>query len=307
MRNIIIFLLSAQISLAYSQACCSSGTPIVGSIALPPANNGQWSMAFTFAYNNLNDLYSGSEKVDEDFRLRQTSAIIFETSYGISDLFAVNILGSFVSQERTIDSNVPGQPDNYIRTIGLGDGAIMATYRPIRKSILNPGSLDLGIGVKAPIGESQLKLSDILLPVDLQPGTGSWDYFFRANYFYSFKPLNNFDLFSTVTYRLNGDNDQGYKVGNELLLFVGGAYRFSDNIRIISQLNYRLADQNQLSGEETTGTGGTWLFFIPGFETYFTDQLGIRISGSIPLYQDLNGIQLTTTYTYTISMFYFFN
>lgn len=307
MRNIIIFLISVQISLVFSQACCSSGTPIVGNIALPPANNGQWAVALTFDYNNLNDLYSGTEKVDEDFRLRQTTAVIFETSYGISDLFAVNVLGSFVSQERTISSSIPEQNDNYIKAAGLGDAAVLATYRPIRSSILNPFSLDIGFGVKMPLGQSDAKSNGILLPIDLQPGTGSWDFIFRTNAFYTFKPINGFDFFGTVVYRANGENQQNFSIGNEILLFGGGAYRFGDYVRLLAQLNYRRAGKNKQDGEIIEITGGEWGNFLPGIEFYLSDYLGTRLTGTIPIYHNLNGIQLTTTYSYSVSIFYYFN
>jgi len=288
----------------FSQACCSAGTPIIGSLALPPAENGKMLFALSYDYNNLNDLYSESEKIDDGSRQRLTKAFILESSYGLSDYFSLNALFSYVQQVRTIQSIVPGQEDNQLNAQGLGDALLMVTYKMMRSNIMSPTSLHFGVGVKAPVGESDLKHNGILLPIDLQPGTGSWDLAFRASVYHRFVSGSKFEVFSTTAYRINGENEREYSVGDEFLLFGGGGYSPSDYFRILMQVGYRFAREDQQFGEIISSTGGQWLDFLPALEINAIDNVGIRLSGQVPLHRDLNGVQLTTTYKFTLSLLY---
>jgi len=101
--------------------------------------------------------------------------------------------------------------------------------------------------------------------------------------------------FATLTYRRNGDGREGYRLGEEWQANAGGAYPLTHGLDLLFQLNARRRGKDEPgdSGEDVRFTGGTFLFASPGLRV----GLGERWAGyafvQLPVYQDVNGLQLT--------------
>jgi hypothetical protein len=143
----------------------------------------------------------------------------------------------------------------------------------------------------------------------MQPGTGAWDGILWAYVSQGFLPQAPLTIFLTASHRFTGINDRygsqqrGYKFGNETLVNVGGGYR-TDEVDVSIILRFRHVRADRFGGFEIPNTGGWWLSAQPGVNISTLENLSTRVALHVPLYRNLNGIQLTTTYGVTISLFY---
>lgn len=294
----------------WAQACCSAGTPLLGSLEFPSTPEGIWQFALTYDYNVLRDVVSGTQKLVDDTRRRQTHSLMWETSYGISSLFSVSVMFTAVQQERTIAPETASE--SLLRTRGVGDALVLLKYALIPLTLPAQQEVTIGMGEKIPLGSSTLTSNSILLPADMQPGTGAWDGILWAYASQGFVPRAPLNLFVIASHRLSGTNErygsdqQGYKFGNETVVSLGAGYRTGNKVDYSLVLRYRRVAPDQFGGSEISNTGGMWLSILPGVNVTLSDGLTARASALIPLYRNLNGTQLTTTYGVTISAFYVF-
>lgn len=72
------------------------------------------------------------------------------------------------------------------------------------------------------------------------------------------------------------------------------------------QLNTRYVSADSGVTADTISTGGTVMYISPGFASPLTKQASIYGFIQLPIYQNVNGVQLTPTYTASVGMRYAF-
>lgn len=305
---ILIFILNTNVILP--QACCSAGSPLLGSLEVSSAQNKVLRLGLTYEYNFLDAVYSGTSDIHDNTRIRRVHAILLEADYGLTDKISLTTLLTFVNQRREIFSKAETQ--NSLSTLGISDAIIMAKYSLSSINLLNNKELSFGFGVKIPFGSASFKEDGILLPADMQPGTGAWDFIFSGYAGKSFWPKLPLNIFLSTSYRLNGtnkrfgDNFNGYSFGNEVIANLGLGYRTNTIFDFSLILRYRNTLPDKFNKEEVSNTGGNWIYFLSGVNANINDRLTFRVSGSLPLYRNLTGTQLTTTFTTGFTIFYTF-
>jgi len=156
----------------FSQTCCSGGVPLSNNLGLPNEGKGSFTVGLNYDYNNLNTLNAGSNKLDDDSRLRITNSILLNLGYAFTDRFSLEALFTWVNQTRTISQF---GNENFSETQGIGDAVFLAKYA-IPDLLGSQSVLNLGVGTKAPLGKSDLTTAEgFQLTADLQPGSGAWD------------------------------------------------------------------------------------------------------------------------------------
>lgn len=301
----IYILFSTEI---FPQACCSAGTPLLGSLEISSGRENVLQFGLTYDYNSLQSVYEGSSKINDNTRERLTRSVLFEASYGISKSFVATALASFVNQNRTISSF--NDESNTVTTNGIGDLVLLLKYNFITADIFNQTDLSFGAGVKLPTGKSDILNNGILLPADMQSGSGSVDYLLWGFYSKGFVPVIPLNIITNVSYKINtshkrfSGSELGYKFGNEFIFSAGLGYR-TDSVFDFSIL-FRLRDtvRDTFDGQKVPNTGGTWLYVIPVINFKLSDQMTSRLSSQLPVYRNLDGTQLTTSYTISLSLFY---
>ena len=222
---IIIFTVSFT---SKSQTCCSGGIPLSNNIGLTNLGKGTSQIGIHYDYNHLNTLNNGTERLNDDSRLRETHSILLNVNYSISDRFSLEALFTWVNQRREISQfgNV-----NLDQTSGVGDGIFLATYS--FPNLFNENSnFRLGIGSKIPLESSEEKSNQgIVFNADLQPGSNAWDMIYWSSYSKSFNFRLSFNLSSRIIYRSTGVNnsyfgDSFYKFGNEIQAFLSISDQF---------------------------------------------------------------------------------
>ena len=133
-----------------AQTCCSGGIPLSNSIGLESLEKGTLQIGVNYDYNNLNTLNIGSEKLDDDSRLRITHSALINLGYSISNKLAVEALFTWVNQRRIISQL---GNENLDQTSGVGDAILLLKYNSVNAIGAN-SNINLGIGTKIPLGSS---------------------------------------------------------------------------------------------------------------------------------------------------------
>ncbi len=310
--NLKIYLSLLLFPLAYfvnAQTCCSGGIPLSNNIGMAILEKGTTQIGVSYDYNNLNTLNNGSEKLDDNARLRITHSILVNASYAFTDHFSVEGLLTWVNQRRKI-TQFGGV--NLDQSSGIGDALLLAKYN-FADVIGKNSDLNVGVGTKIPLGSSTEKSDEgITLNADLQPGSNAWDiiYFTSVSKSMNFRP--SLSISSRVIYRSTGTNndyfgDSTYKFGNDFQAFVG----FSDQFLIFKTIaspsisfKYRNAQQDKIGGFDLDNTGGNWVSVIPNFSININPNLVFSTKAELPIYSNVDGTQLTPTYRLTTGILY---
>lgn len=194
------------------------------------------------------------------------------------------------------------------RTASLGDVKIVGRYQgftPDRK-------LGVVFGVKLPTG-SHTQTGESTDPgapgpVDidrgLQPGTGTTDLILGA--FYTDLLGNDWDYLVQGLVQDAINNVDDYKPGRGFNLNLGVRYKALGALVPQVQINVRHALRDVSTTQDTVSTGGTLVYLSPGVSAPINAQASVYGFVQVPLYQKLNGVQLTPRYTATVGLRYAF-
>lgn len=265
---------------------------------------GVFQIGLNYDYNNLNTLNNGTQRLNDNSRLRITHSVLLNLGYAITNNLAVEGLFTWVNQRRNISQF---GSENLDRTSGIGDGLLLLKYNFKNTLGLN-NNLEFGIGAKVPFGSStETNDQGIVLNADLQPGSNAWDaiIFVSADKQPKFRPSMSFS--GRLIYRKTGTNNtylgnSSYQFGNEIQVFLGIADQFNIFKTLATpsiSFKYRDADLDKIDGFDLDNTGGNWLFIIPDFTIGLSPKLSFSTRAEIPLYSNVDGTQLTPTYRIT--------
>jgi len=306
----LLFLLYVlQFNVIKAQTCCSGGIPLSNNIGLAILEKGTTQIGVSYDYNNLNTLNSGSDKLDDNSRLRITHSILVNASYAITDNFSVEGLLTWVNQRRKITQF---GNENLDQTSGIGDGLLLLKYN-FPNIIGENIAINIGVGAKIPLGSSTQKSNQgITLNADLQPGSNAWDVIYWSSISKSFNFRPSFNVSSRFIFRSTGTNnsyfgDSTYEFGNEIQAFIG----FSDQFLLFKTITapslsfkYRNAKQDKIGGFNLENTGGNWVSIIPNFSINIKPNIVFSTKAELPIYSNVDGTQLTPTYRLTSGILY---
>ena len=309
MNKVLFFLLLILLTpKLIAQTCCSGGVPMASNIGLPSSEKGTWQFSLSYDLNVLETLKDGKTVLDDDTRKRTTKAILSQIGYTVSDKVSVDLFLSHIQQIRELSPI--GLPTNSDETTGLGDAVLLLKYKFYK-------NYQIGIGVKAPLGDSDKRNSiGLRLGADLQPGSGSWDMLYWFNGSESLKFRKSMALSGTIIYRVSGENknylgSQVYKFGNEFQAIIGIGDRFVIGSKTIDpsiSFKYRksVADQTNANNSqlrEVPSTGGEWIFIRPAVSLNLNSTVSLQTTLELPIYANLVNTQVTPTYRVNIGAF----
>ncbi|OEK09765.1 alpha amylase [Flavivirga aquatica] len=241
--------------------------------------------------------------------------------YAPSDKITLMIMANYIKNDMNLEMRNGNRFTT--NTSGLGDVSVSALYSIFNK---NRKALHAQIGVSIPTGNIEEK--DVLpvsmgnavqLPYPMQTGTGSFGTKLGLTY------LGQSDKFSwghQLTGMINiNDNDQDYKFGNKYSFNNWFAAKTGDNLSVSIRLEGLLIDEIEgtsnllnpmmVTTADIANSGGTYINSGFGLNYLITkgSLKGLRFATecSLPLHQDLNGIQLKQNYNLTFGMQYAFH
>lgn len=310
MKYLLTFLtILCWINQSIAQTCCSGGVPLSSNLGMPLTSEKTWQFNLSYDLNTLKTLKQGSETIQDDARTRRTHSALMQMGYTLSSRISFDFLFSWVRQERVIRQF--GNVD-FTRTQGLGDAVLLTKYRlltnPSNKTFVN-----IGMGIKAPAGPSDLRRNDGLpINADLQPGSGAWDYIGWSQVLTTQVLRPTMDLSMTGMYNIKGKNNdylngQVYQFGNELQWITTISDRILVHQKIVDpalSIRYRKAWQDRFNRNELPSTGGDWLFITPSLTFWVSPQAAVNTRLDLPLISNVLGNQLTTSYRLQVGFYY---
>ncbi len=149
---------------------------------------------------------------------------------------------------------------------------------------LPTGATDITNGTGAPAERS------------LQPGTGTTQ-FVASAYYRQALPLANSQWYAQAAVQTPLNESAGYKPGTQWGVDVGYRYDVSDALGVNLQLNYAWKGRDSGAEAEPADSGGRTLALAPGVTWALSPTTQLYGFVSVPVYQNVNGVQLTADWS----------
>jgi hypothetical protein len=233
----------------------------------------------------------------------------FNSSWGV-DLQVPYIFRSHSTLGTASDGTTPGDGGGQYdsNTSSLGDVKIIGRYQGFTPQ----HNLGVMFGLKLPTGahDDTAASSDPTSPgpvaIDrgLQPGTGTTDGILGVYYM---DTLNkNWDYFGQAMVQKALNSSDHYRPGDGVNLNVGLRYMGNAYVMPQIQLNLRHVEHDNGANADTISTGGTLAYFSPGVTVPLGKKVSLYSFVQVPVYQNVNGVQLAPRYTATMGARYAF-
>ena len=293
----------------FPQACCTVGTSISSGVERSVIKHNHLSAAFSFQNNILNNTYQNTNKIDDPLNRKSSVAdFTLELEYGIAERVSVLLVGGYTNKSRTTtitDPEINRSEEISFTGNGFTDIVILGKYEIVVPDIVLPLGATIGAGAKLPTGSYTLEENGTRLSIDLQPGTGASDLLLWGHINYTF-PIPRISINANALYRYTGTNIINYRYGDEILASVNGTYGIADFLAINLQLKGRYSDRDYWDGRFLPSTGGTYIDLTPSL-IYVEGNFNLRVLAQIPLYRNVEGIQLTVSEKLGAEMRYLFD
>ena len=275
-------------------AFCNEASAQEGGIEVFAAQTlfeGGTRVTISHIYKRKGSFLSGTnEVIDPQLRLFEENRTVVSIDHGFTPDFAAVWLVPYV--DRKMESVAAGTQ----RATGIGDMAMLGKFRFWKKDWKrSTAQLALIGGVEMPTGKTHASAAGVRLPPGLQPGSGSWDPFIALSGNVS---LDLFRFDASVFYKVNTEGAQQFDEGDFLSIQGSAAYRFlftkypGPTASASVGLQYRYQDHHKLAGVTVANSGSDELLLRFGIGVHPTPQWDVSVSVDVPIYQDMNGMQL---------------
>lgn len=323
-------LLSLTLPTQSAWACASCGCNLSADWDNPGlVSDTGFKLDIRYDYLNQNQLRSGTgtissfaasqivhgDEPQEVEKYTRNNYLTVAMDYTVNRDWGVNLQLPYVVRNHSTlgtasDGTTPGanggQYDS--RTASLGDVKLIGRYMgllPARNLALLFG-LKLATGSHTETGTSTDPNNPGPVDIDrgLQPGTGTTDLILGATYVGSLTPTVNYMLQGLFQSALKASD--GYRPGNGVNLNAGLRYTAWSSAQPQLQLNIRHALRDTGENADQVSTGGTLVYLSPGVNVPLNRQAAFYGYIQVPLYQDVNGVQLAPKYTASVGVRYAF-
>src|SRR5262245_3645398 len=265
---------------------------------------------FRYEYINQDQPMSGSRKVGVGEIPRHHDEVYTKNSNYLTSLdhtfdadWGVNVLVPVLDREHLhIHNHMGAQLEERWDYTSLGDVRVLGRRRLASFEDQEPsaGLLALNFGLKLPTGKTDVK-NDAGDPAErtLQPGSGTTDLLIGASYT-SLRPTKNLSTFVQGMLQLPLYEHDDYKPGNRISLDAGVRYGVGEQVGLLLQVNALWRGRDRGAEAEPDDTGGTSVFLSPGLSWSPAKSINLYGFFQAPLYQYVNGVQLTARRAYAI-------
>jgi hypothetical protein len=281
------------------------------------------SMDLRYSYSQADQLRSGSNKItanptdpalvagSEVENLRTINKIITAgIDYTHDEHWGVALNIPYISREHShslADTNPALVGTDSFSANSLGDIKAVGRYRWSHGESADAG-MGVKFGLKLNTGKSDFLLASGTLPneVSLQPGNGSTDLILGL-FWQQANPASSLSWFAQGMVQSAIQNKTEYKPGNQINLDAGTRYAFSKDLSGLLQVNaqWNAADSGTSAALTSTGeasSGGNSVSLTPGISYAIATDTNVYGLVQVPLYQYVNGEQLTANYSGTIGI-----
>ena len=222
---------------------------------------------------------------------------LLNLDYGFNESWGVSLTLPFVDRDHTHIHNHHGEQIRDSWDIqGLGDARLLGRYQ------LRTQPLSLLFGLKLPTGETDVDNDDgEVAERSLQPGTGTTDLLLGAAYRQG-APNSPWSWFVQGLAQQSLYEHDDYRPGMQFLLDVGLRYAAGPKLSLMTQANVLIKGSDHGDEAEPDSSGGEYLFLTPGLSYAATPQVQLYAFYQQPLYQHVDGVQLTADRGFTAGL-----
>jgi hypothetical protein len=271
------------------------------------SEDGVWRADVRFEYIDQNSPRAGRQEIsvgdvprhhDEVRTLNRNTVLALD--YGAAR-WGVSMELPYVTRDHVHVHNHHGAQINEEWEIrDVGDARLMARLATSDADNVLSTSAFL-FGTKLPTGKTDRRNDDgDLAERSLQPGSGTTDllagYHWGESFFEATRPSRGF---AQLTVQAPLNQSDGYRPGNVYGLDLGLSYDVRAKFSPVLQLNTVIKDRDRGGEAETDDSGGSFVWLSPGASFMLTRNANVYGFVQYPLYQRVNGVQLTAEWTFT--------
>jgi hypothetical protein len=177
----------------------------------------------------------------------------------------------------------------------IGDARVIGRYQ-LTSAQSHDRAFGLQFGAKLPTGKIDVANDNgEVAERSLQPGSGTTDAIVGT--FFSGPLGNRAAWFGDVNLQIPLRKHDEYKPGRQAGLDIGASYPWSERIALQLQLNTHWKDRDSGVNAEPEDTGGIFVHLSPGVSVALGDKTRLYGFVQVPLYQRVNGVQLTADWS----------
>jgi hypothetical protein len=317
-----VAIFGALVAPLANASCGSSACAVNANWDEHSASQPGLSIDLRYSNSKIDQLRSGSSKVtaenpadpaltpgDEVENLyTKNQAVTATVDYTFDDAFGIALQLPYVlrTHKHTIADPVSPLVETFDAS-ALGDIKAVGRYRFALK---DSSSVGIKAGLKLATGKQNIANDQGVVPgeVSLQPGNGSTDLIVGA-FWQSGANGDALSYFAQGLLQTSINHLADFKPGDQINLDAGARYALGKSVSALLQMNYQVNSKDEgiaapadASGTPGTSTGGKFLYLTPGVSFVVAPSTNIYVLVQIPLSQDVNGLQLTTSSSFTIGI-----
>ncbi len=278
-----------------------------------------WSADLRYSYSRADKLRAGSNKIEADTTADEVENLstlnnIFtaELDYTHDDHWGVMLHLPYIKRDHDhnlgpYDGATPAGYENFSAS-ALGDIKVVGRYRWVLDESSRSG-MGVKFGLKLNTGKKNFTITQTggkPGEATLQPGNGSTDLIVGA-FMYKSTPGSNWTCFAQGTVQSSINSSATFRPGNQINLDVGSRYAFSRDLSGLLQLSAQWNGTDSgvsaaLTPAGAASSGGRIISLTPGLSYVFTPSTQLYGLAQLPLYQYVNGEQLTANSSFTLGV-----
>jgi hypothetical protein len=301
-------------------------------------HKGEWMFSYRFMNMNMDGNLFGTEAISEtDTFVNYTVAPqnmhmkmhMWGAMYAPSDKLTFVIMANFLENDmELLTGNLMMMP--MMRNVtfetsssGLGDTKVGALYSLFHK---NSSALHLNFGLSIPTGsltetgETPVSAPNkIRLGYKMQLGSGTWDPSLGVTYLKQYNHMS-YGAQTTYLYRI-GENNEGYTLGDKWNTTFWSAYKISksfstslrgdyNSIAVIDGKDKTFMMPMMAPVFDASNSGKKQLDILLGVNYGFFNGalkgMRLEVEVGLPVYQDVQGVQMDSKFLFTLGVQYVF-
>jgi hypothetical protein len=269
------------------------------------------TLGLRYEYINQNQPRSGNDNVavgqiphhhDEVSTVNRN--LLATYSYTFNSQWGISVTAPIVDRDHLHIHNHQGEqiPERWdFRE--LGDVRVVGRYQlPYVGDPLKPSTTGVTFGLKLPTGRTNIANEDgDVAERSLQPGTGTTDAIIGAYYHQKLPELNS-AWFAQTQYQHALNSHDAFKPGDQFGIDVGYRHGLTDKLGALVQVNFLVKRRDSGAQAEPEDSGGRFLSVSPGLSYAVSDKVQIYGFFQKPVYQHVNGVQLTANKAFVVGV-----
>ena len=308
---VLVFFLGS-ISLDVHASCGSASCSLVTHFDTLGMNTSSgWQIDLRYEYIKQDQLRSGTHKAAKEFVNGEHTEIYTRNNnlvaildYSPDEHWGISLQLPYVQREHYhIFDDAGTLEDETWNFHSPGDARLIGRYL-LGTDPANKIQTGVQLGLKLPTGRTdETNTMGEEAERSLQPGTGTTDLiagYFRSEdmilFGFSGRGFMQLEAQSAV------NEHDGYRAGNQFRLNSGLVVQPTDNVSPILQVNLLIKGRDHGSNAEPDDSGGEYLWISPGLSKRLGHQGRIYGFVQLPLYQHVNGVQLTADWNASVGL-----